>query len=155
MADSESAVICITMKTCKYCLAPVVSLASCKCGEYKKDLARKHASKVNSYYSRHPLRRLVKGLENQRRKLRKVKVDITPWDLWKMAKKQRMLCALSGRKLTSDNISLDHILPLSKGGTNNISNLRLVKKEVNFARQTLSDTDFFNLCREILQHCNK
>jgi len=29
-----------------------------------------------------------------------------------------MLCVLTGRKLNRDNISLDHIVPLSKGGNN-------------------------------------
>lgn len=74
---------------------------------------------------------------------------ITPIMLWKIAKRQRLLCVFTGQKLTQDNMSVDHIIPKSKGGLNVESNIRLVIKPVNIARQNMSDTEFYNLCQNV------
>ena len=139
------------MKTCKYCLAPVENLLACSCGEHVKTLLLKHAKKVKSYYKRHSLRRISRGIVRKHRGLRRKECNVTPWDLWKLAKKQKMLCPLTGRRLATDNISVDHIIPLVKGGTHALSNLRLVRKEANLARHTLSDEEFYSLCLDVVK----
>ena len=70
-----------------------------------------------------------------------------------MAKKQKAVCALSGRSLKS-NISIDHIIPKSKGGTNDKSNIRLVNLDVNVARGNKSDSEFINLCQSVVNYNN-
>ena len=45
---------------------------------------------------------------------------VTAQHLWGIAKRQQMRCALTNRKLTKNNLSVDHIIPLSKGGTNQL-----------------------------------
>ena len=80
----------------------------------------------------------------------KVFIPINPFDLWKLAKRQKLICSLTGRKLTRETISLDHIKPYSKGGTNEITNLRLVHIDANMAKQTLNDEEFLQLCKEIV-----
>jgi 5-methylcytosine-specific restriction endonuclease McrA len=81
-----------------------------------------------------------------------VKGNITPLQLFGIAKKQKLICVLTGRKLTTENISLDHIIPLSISGDNTIDNVRLVVKDVNFAKQQLLDDDFVKLCQDVVNH---
>jgi 5-methylcytosine-specific restriction endonuclease McrA len=76
---------------------------------------------------------------------------ITAFDLWKIAKKQRLICPLTGEKLTNKNISVDHILPKSNGGTNEISNIRLIILQANRAKQSLTDTELYGLCKKIIE----
>lgn len=77
------------------------------------------------------------------------------WELWKLAKKQKLICSLTGRKLTIKNISVDHILPLSKGGTNALNNLRFVDRHANLARLTFSDNELFELAKDIVNTFTK
>ena len=75
---------------------------------------------------------------------------VTAQDLWSLAKKQGLHCPISGEKLTTENISIDHIKALSKGGTNALDNLRLVTRAVNTAKHTMSDAEFFSFCQNIV-----
>jgi 5-methylcytosine-specific restriction endonuclease McrA len=75
--------------------------------------------------------------------------------LWCIWKKQRGLCALTGEKLNAKNSSLDHIIPKSRGGTDDFSNLRWLTKEANIAKQALFDLELFDLCEKILRHQRK
>ena len=45
---------------------------------------------------------------------------------------------------------LDHIIPTSKGGTNDINNLGLCLKEANYAKGELSIDELYQLCENIL-----
>lgn len=144
------------MKTCKYCGVGVQSLKDCNCGGVEKALAvryEKRKVRQKRYYWKHTFVRLCKGItKNARNKNRSDAHTILALDLWGLAKRQRLLCPVSGRKLSNRNISIDHIVPLSKGGTHDISNLRLTIKEINYARINMSDADFIALCREVAAH---
>lgn len=80
---------------------------------------------------------------------------IKPFDLWKIAKQQKLKCALTGEKLTSENMSVDHLISKSKGGINIPSNVRLVLKSVNVARQTMTDDEFIELCRKVVRRADQ
>lgn len=80
---------------------------------------------------------------------------LNPFDLWKVAKKQKLKCVFTGQPLTVHNMSVDHIIPKSKGGPNIPSNIRLVLKPVNIAKSTMSDTEFLELCKSITNYANK
>ena len=77
---------------------------------------------------------------------------ITAFDLFKIAKRQRLRCALTGIKLNSENMSVDHILPKSKGGLNILSNIRLVLLPINIARMDMTDEEFVNLCEGVVNY---
>lgn len=81
--------------------------------------------------------------------------NITKGDLWKICKKQRCKCALTGRPLTNENISLDHIIPISRGGENVKENLQLVTKDVNYAKHKLLDSEFILLCQDVVANNNR
>lgn len=110
---------------------------------YKDKLKEKE--KFKRYYWNHPFIRLAKAI-----KKRDKNSKITAKDLWLLAKKQKCKCALTGVKLTNDDISPDHIVPISKGGSSDISNIQLVIKSANLAKHTLSENEFIQLCIDIL-----
>lgn len=68
---------------------------------------------------------------------------------------QRGRCALTGDILVPGNgASLDHIVPRSRGGGNDISNLRWVTSDANTAKGALSDEAFLAMCRRIVSHAD-
>jgi 5-methylcytosine-specific restriction endonuclease McrA len=70
--------------------------------------------------------------------------------LWSLWKEQRGRCALTGERLTRTNSQLDHIFPVSKGGSNERSNLRWLLAEVNQAKRALTDDEFLLLCKRVV-----
>jgi hypothetical protein len=68
-----------------------------------------------------------------------------------MLARQAGRCSLTGDELTAENVSIDHIVPVSRGGGHEVSNLRLVTKQVNAMRMDRSDADFIELCRKVVR----
>jgi len=106
-----------------------------KCTRYKR------------YGKRKPFWKLAKAA-NHWCKMGKVK----SFDLWCLAKKQKLICALTGDRLTAENVSLDHIIPQSKGGTNDITNLQLVTKRANIIKNDMSMNEVYLCCKKIVGH---
>lgn len=72
-------------------------------------------------------------------------------ELKDLLKIQNYKCALSGDKISfDDNIELDHILPTTRGGNNDLSNVRWVTKQANRLKQNLTDIELKELCKKIL-----
>lgn len=71
-----------------------------------------------------------------------------------MVIKQEYKCAISGRILTPDNCSLDHIVPLSRGGMHLKSNAQLVCLEVNKAKGSMTEDEFVSLCKDVVTYHN-
>jgi len=63
--------------------------------------------------------------------------------------RQGWRCALSGVVLKAENVSIDHLIPVSKGGTNDFDNLRLLDVGVNLALRHLSDSEFILMCNKV------
>jgi len=59
---------------------------------------------------------------------------------------QEYRCNLSGVELKPDNVSCDHIVPLEKGGSHDISNLQLVHKKINRMKNTMMQNEFIEFC---------
>lgn len=61
-------------------------------------------------------------------------------------------CYLTGRPidLEKDNYNLDHKIPVSKGGTNDISNLGITCPEANSSKSDLTVDEYISLCKEVL-----
>lgn len=62
------------------------------------------------------------------------------------------ICAICGKPLTKYTYTIDHIKPLSKGGTNTIENLRAVHKDCNRLKNNFSDKDVRDMSADIF--CN-
>ena len=62
-------------------------------------------------------------------------------------------CYLTGKKINLNNpetYNLDHVIPTSKGGTNDLKNLNICTQEANQAKGNLSLDELFKLCEDIL-----
>lgn len=110
----------------------------------------KEKAKCRKYYWKHPFTRMAKSILK-----RDKKSIITSKNLWSLAKKQKMICALTGEKLTNKNISPDHIVPLSLGGSSDISNIQLVIKDANLAKHYLSQEKFIDLCKKVIKNLSQ
>lgn len=75
---------------------------------------------------------------------------ITVTDLRAMLAKQSYRCALTGRELTPENCSLDHIVPLCKGGAHSKENAQLVVIEANKAKGMMTEGEFIQLCGDVI-----
>ena len=62
---------------------------------------------------------------------------------------QHYRCALTGRALTPETASIDHILPISLGGAHIIENTQVLHKDVNRAKGSMTSEEFVGLCREV------
>ena len=68
-----------------------------------------------------------------------------------MIESQEYKCALTGWELTPDNFSLDHILPVASGGTDDIGNLQAVRSDANAAKGQMTNDDFIAMCRAVVR----
>lgn len=83
------------------------------------------------------------------------KPTVTAKMIMKLIEKQQFRCAVSGRTLTPESASLDHILPLSRNGVHDITNLWVVDHRVNAAKGTLTLDEFVNLCGDVVRLTKK
>lgn len=70
-------------------------------------------------------------------------------DLRKKLHEQKYKCALTGWPLEPDSFEFDHIVPVSRGGTDTADNLIAVHPVVNRAKHTMSYTDFVEMCKAV------
>ena len=80
------------------------------------------------------------------------KKTITAKQVLELVKQQGYRCPISNRELTPETASLDHIVPLGRGGDHDIGNVWIVHHEVNSAKGTLTLEEFVRLCREVVKH---
>jgi hypothetical protein len=83
---------------------------------------------------------------------RSVVVGVTKSYLMELIKKQEYRCELSGMEITPDNATLDHKVPISKGGEHVEGNLAWVHAEINRMKGQLPLDEFVSLCRKVAQY---
>jgi 5-methylcytosine-specific restriction endonuclease McrA len=69
-----------------------------------------------------------------------------------MVERQKFRCAISGREMTPETASLDHITPLARGGKHELGNVWAVDHQVNTAKGTLSVEEFVAMCFDVVRH---
>ncbi|HEA30094.1 MAG TPA: HNH endonuclease [Leeuwenhoekiella sp.] len=82
-------------------------------------------------------------------KSRKSYIFLSAKQLKSLWDKQQGHCALTGRPLGKDP-QLDHIIPKTRGGTDCYENSRWLCEEANQAKRNLLDSEFLQLCREVM-----
>jgi 5-methylcytosine-specific restriction endonuclease McrA len=66
----------------------------------------------------------------------------------------KVKCYLTGDEidLTKDDYSLDHILPISRGGSCELDNLGITTHLANLAKTSMTEDEFVELCKKVLIH---
>jgi hypothetical protein len=77
---------------------------------------------------------------------------VTTGNVLRLLEWQQFRCALTGRSLMPDTASLDHIVPVRLGGEHRIENVQVLHKDVNRAKTTMTNEEFIQLCREVVEH---
>lgn len=54
--------------------------------------------------------------------------------------------------LEKDDYCFDHIIPVSKGGSNDLSNLGITTPAANYSKSDLTVEEYLNLCKLVLEH---
>ena len=72
---------------------------------------------------------------------------------WLLSKleEQSHKCALTGRPITIFDLEVDHIIPRTEGGGDELTNLQLVYRAANAAKGALSQDSLIDLCADILR----
>lgn len=68
---------------------------------------------------------------------------------------QNPRCYLTGTEIDlskPDTYQLDHIIPISRGGTSTIENMGLTIKDANQAKRGMTNEELFDLCASIIAH---
>lgn len=78
--------------------------------------------------------------------------SVTTSNVLQLLEWQGYRCALTGRPLTPQTASLDHVIPVRNGGEHTIENVQVLHKEVNRAKSTMTHHQFIQMCREVVDH---
>jgi CRISPR/Cas system Type II protein with McrA/HNH and RuvC-like nuclease domain len=78
------------------------------------------------------------------------KVSVTASEIYELIKRQNFECAITGEKLDVNDATIDHIVPVSIGGGNEISNLQVVTKAANRVKGNLTMEQLVDLCKRIV-----
>lgn len=74
-------------------------------------------------------------------------------ELMTLLEEQNNTCALSGLPIRlGEEIELDHIYPVSKGGSKSLDNVHWVLKSVNRMKHDMTIGDFKIMCQIITNH---
>jgi hypothetical protein len=112
-----------------------------QCGKHHIDFLRYVAFLFDRRHRPKPRRRRGCGRE-----------VLTLAELRDILRRQNFRCALTGQQLTPTNFALDHIVPVISGGDFTAGNAQLVLKSVNRAKNTMSEQDFIEMCRQVARH---
>ena len=75
--------------------------------------------------------------------------DVTASQLLELAESQSFRCALSGIALEPYSAALDHIVPVSAGGSHEIDNLQWLDRRINSMKGDMPVDEFVELCRAV------
>ena len=66
----------------------------------------------------------------------------------------KVRCYLTGKEIDieKDEFNLDHIIPVSKGGNNELENMAVVTPEANAAKTNLTVEEYLDLCKSVLEN---
>lgn len=94
-------------------------------------------SRVNKHKNKNPELFKAKSIaraESRRARAVMAEGSHNHWDILELVERQKEVCIYCGIKLTTKTYSVDHVIPLSKGGNNFLSNLAICCKKCNSSK---------------------
>jgi hypothetical protein len=76
-------------------------------------------------------------------------------DFYEMLEKQNYKCPLTGRELTPETTTAEHIVQLQAGGIHRKENIYLIHRDVARIKRFMSENDVINLAFDILKTMGK
>lgn len=76
--------------------------------------------------------------------------EVTVHGVFGILERQQYRCSLSGRTLEPETASLDHRIPVCRGGSHRLENAQVLHKDINRAKAALTNEEFIALCREVV-----
>jgi DNA-binding CsgD family transcriptional regulator len=110
------------------------------------DTAREQLKKIATKLGLNTIKEIIQDELNQDAN------KATSSQLMALIEQQEYRCALTGLSLTPKVAELDHIVPRSKGGTDEITNLQWLHKRANRMKGTMDNELFIETCKLIAQH---
>ena len=74
---------------------------------------------------------------------------VTTKSLLAKLESQGFRCTLTGWDLKPETAGVDHTIPISQGGKHELSNIAIVDQKVNRAKNTMSLTEFVEMCTAV------
>lgn len=86
-----------------------------------------------------------------------IKGTIKPFSLKELKEKVGLnpICYLTGEKIDlskPETYSLDHKIPISRGGSSSLENLAISKIEINQAKYNMTPEEFLDLCNRVVNN---
>ncbi len=87
------------------------------------------------------------GIEQQTENEKKTRnATVTGNALFALVKGKGFRCALSGVEMQPDDASVDHVVPLSKGGEHSMNNIAIIHMVVNRMKGDMNHAEFIRWC---------
>ena len=96
--------------------------------------------------------RFCRETSSGRRWMANRKGSVRMRELLKKLEQQGNRCALSGEPIDDKNSEIDHIIPVSRGGSSEIENLQWVTRKINRMKQTMTNEEFVEACKLVVEH---
>lgn len=77
------------------------------------------------------------------------RTSISGFDLWCLWKRQRGRCALTGEPLDRA-AHVDHVIPVSRGGGSDVTNLRFLSARANLIKRNYTDEELLDFCTAVV-----
>lgn len=106
-------------------------------------------ARQNKAKAKQCIRRMTWNANVAAKKNNRCQHKLTHMDVWSVAKKQKLICPITKIKLTPKTISLDHIVPLARGGTNTKDNIQLIDYNVNIMKRHFLMCEFYVIIEKI------
>ena len=88
-------------------------------------------------------------IKNKHNRLKRIAEGNYTWKEWKeLKKKYNYSCVMCGRKEPEIKLTIDHIIPISKRGTNWISNIQPLCRSCNSKKGKKVDYNFINAIKK-------
>lgn len=116
------------------------------------NLATRFSSSAKAHDKLHKATKKLKGFQvvNIDESTKVKRKQFTVAERTTIYNKNKGRCAICGRFVPYDEFTVDHIIPLAKGGDNNLNNLQCTCKVCNFIKQDILPEDLMEKLSEII-----